>query len=117
MHSAHSRRPVLAEESAHPKLVGVPTEPGPWRFESSRAHEGAWWFAGVSEASAIMSAVDESDVSSADHRRRDAAVNEAARIETLRADASRSLGENLEQADALIKAAFELPEGFSAARR
>jgi len=35
----------------------------------------------------------------------------------LRADARRSLGENLEQADALIKAAFELAEGFTAAGR
>jgi hypothetical protein len=47
----------------------------------------------------------------------DAAAHESARIETLRHDASRSLGENLEQADALIRAAFELAEGLSAAHR
>jgi hypothetical protein len=35
----------------------------------------------------------------------------------LRFDANRSLGENLEQADALIKAAFELAEGISSAQR
>jgi len=32
-------------------------------------------------------------------------------------DAHRSLGENLEQADALIKAAYELAEGRAAATR
>jgi hypothetical protein len=31
--------------------------------------------------------------------------------------AARSLGKNLEQADALIRAAFELANGFSAADR
>ncbi|MCL2419870.1 MAG: hypothetical protein FWD04_11300 [Conexibacteraceae bacterium] len=48
--------------------------------------------------------------------RADAARNEAARVEILRNDARRSLGENLEQADALIKAAYELAGGFAAAR-
>lgn len=38
----------------------------------------------------------------------DAAANEAARNEMRRHDGERSLGENLEQADALIRAAFEL---------
>jgi hypothetical protein len=52
-----------------------------------------------------------------DRRQQDAAHNEAARVETLRTDARRSLGENLEQADALIKAAFELAEGLSSAQR
>jgi hypothetical protein len=52
-----------------------------------------------------------------EHGRHDAQVNEAARAETLRTDAGRSLGENLEQADALIKAAFALAAGFAAARR
>jgi hypothetical protein len=47
----------------------------------------------------------------------DAALNEAARVEMLRMDASRSLGENLEQDDALIKAAFALAEGLSAKQR
>jgi len=48
---------------------------------------------------------------------RDAQINEAARQERLRLDGSRSLGENLEQADALIRAAFELARGFAAAER
>jgi hypothetical protein len=59
----------------------------------------------------------EPDVSAHERRRVDAASNEAARVEMLRKDASRSLGENLEQADALIRAAFELAEGLSAGRR
>lgn len=63
-----------------------------------------------------MDLVDEPDPNTRE-RPRDAAMNEAARAEMLRSDARRSLGENLEQADALIKAAFELSEGFSAARR
>ena len=49
--------------------------------------------------------------------RREAAIDQAARLETLMSDSASSLGENLEQADVLIKAAFELAEGFSAARR
>lgn len=44
---------------------------------------------------------------------RDARVNEAARREVLARDGKREPGENLEQADALIKAAFELRESFS----
>jgi hypothetical protein len=44
---------------------------------------------------------------------RDAQVNEAARREVLRRDGARSLGENLEQAVALITVAFELRESFS----
>lgn len=59
--------------------------------------------------------MDESDSFIRD--RREAAVHEAARVEMLRIDAHRSLGENLEQADALIKAACELAEGFSSARQ
>jgi len=47
--------------------------------------------------------------------RADAARHEAARVEILRSDARRSLGENLEQADALIKVAYELAGGFAAA--
>jgi hypothetical protein len=50
-----------------------------------------------------------------DRRSVDAATNSAARAETLRRDGARSLGENLEQADALIRAAFELAGGFSRA--
>lgn len=48
---------------------------------------------------------------------RDAHINEAARTETLRRDAQRELGENLEQAAELISAAFELRGAFSSARR
>lgn len=48
---------------------------------------------------------------------RDAAANEAARNDTLRCDGARSLGENLEQADALIRAAFELAAGMTPPRR
>lgn len=55
------------------------------------------------------------DVSTADRRRVDAAANAAARNETLRLDGARSLGENLEQADALIRTAFELAGGFERA--
>jgi hypothetical protein len=50
-------------------------------------------------------------------RARDARINEAARREILRRDGARDLGENLEQAAALIKAAFELRDSFSAPRR
>jgi hypothetical protein len=57
------------------------------------------------------------DTTSDDRRRMDAAANESARTEMLQQDASRSLGENLEQADALIRAAFELAEGLSVTRR
>ena len=48
---------------------------------------------------------------------RDSRIHEAARLETLRRDGARDLGENLEQAAALIKAAFELRDSFSGARR
>jgi hypothetical protein len=47
---------------------------------------------------------------------RDAERNAAARAEMLRLDGARSLGENLEQADALIRAAFELAEGLATSR-
>ena len=50
------------------------------------------------------------------HQQLDARRNEAARLETLRRDGQRELGENLEQAAALIKAAFELRDSFSDAR-
>jgi hypothetical protein len=48
---------------------------------------------------------------------RDAAINAAARKERLRRDGARSLGENLEQADALIRAAFELAAGMPQSRQ
>jgi hypothetical protein len=50
-------------------------------------------------------------------RERDAEINSAARAEILRIDGARTLGENLEQAAALIKAAFELADGFAAKPR
>jgi hypothetical protein len=50
-------------------------------------------------------------------RARDAEMNEAARLETLRRDGKRDLGENLEQAAPLIKASFELRDSFADARR
>lgn len=53
---------------------------------------------------------------SPDWFRRDAARNEAARREMLRIDGARSIGENLEQADSLIKAAFELRRAFQERR-
>jgi hypothetical protein len=43
--------------------------------------------------------------------------NEAARREMFRIDGSRPLGENLEQANALIKASFELARAFAKADR
>jgi hypothetical protein len=64
-----------------------------------------------------MRDVDKPDRSAAQRGSQDADANEAARIEMLRIDAARSLGENLEQADALIKTAFELADGFAAAQR
>jgi hypothetical protein len=48
--------------------------------------------------------------------RDDVARHEAARREVLRIDAARSIGENIEQADALIKAAFEFSRAFAARR-
>ena len=55
------------------------------------------------------------DLATSARRRQDAEINHAARDEMLRLDGARSLGENLEQADALIRAAFELAHGFAAA--
>ena len=48
-----------------------------------------------------------------DRVEQDARLNEAARRQRLRADGVRSLGDNLEQADALVKAAFELSRAFA----
>jgi hypothetical protein len=47
---------------------------------------------------------------------REAQLDDAARAEVLRADGARTLGENLEQADALIRAAYELARGLERAR-
>jgi hypothetical protein len=52
--------------------------------------------------------IDGSEESADSRAGRDAASNEAARREMLRIDGARDLGTNLEQADALIRAAFEL---------
>jgi len=65
----------------------------------------------------MINGMDRSEPAIDERRRRDRELNEAARAETLRKDAARSLGENLEQTDALIKAAFELAAGLSAGRR
>lgn len=51
-----------------------------------------------------------------DRLAQDARANDAARAEMLRADGARTLGENLEQANALIRAAFELAGGFGRAQ-
>lgn len=48
---------------------------------------------------------------------REAAADRAARSETMRRDGARGLGENLEQADVLIRAAFELAAGMPRADR
>jgi hypothetical protein len=48
---------------------------------------------------------------------RDARENQRAREAMMRADGARTPGENLEQANALIKAAFELKGAFAAAER
>ena len=52
-----------------------------------------------------------------DPRTHDAEINELARREILRRDGERDLGENLEQAAALIKCSFELRDAFADARR
>ena len=74
-------------------------------------------FAGLFVSCGMMRRVktSASDLSSAARRRQDAEINQAARDEMLRLDGATSLGENLEQADALIRAAFELVHGFAAA--
>lgn len=51
---------------------------------------------------ALMTSMDKPPAISADRMREDVARNEAARLESIRSDASRSLGQNLEQADTLI---------------
>ena len=66
----------------------------------------------------ICSLMDQPEVRGSAHDPElDARVNEAARSETLRRDGQRGLGENLEQAAALISVAFELRDSFSATRR
>jgi hypothetical protein len=69
-------------------------------------------------ANVIINSMDRPRLRSRDASaiRRDADANEAARREVLRGDAQRSLGENIERAAALIKAAFEIRDAFSEQR-
>ena len=63
-------------------------------------------------------AMDDSvGITDSQRRVRDAEINEAARREILRRDGRRDLGENLEQAAALIRASFELRDSFADAHR
>ena len=64
-----------------------------------------------------MMPMTSSDLRATKRRAADNSANAAARVETLRLDGERSLGENLQQADALIRAAFELADGFASAAR
>jgi hypothetical protein len=72
----------------------------------------------AADSAAIINSMDRRRLRSrsASALRRDARANEAARREVLRRDAERSLGENIERADALIKAAFEIRDAFSKSR-
>jgi hypothetical protein len=72
-------------------------------------------FPGLFDVCANIGFMPTPDLTAAERRRRDSEINAAARAERLRADGARSLGENLEQADALIRVAFELAGGFAAA--
>lgn len=54
-----------------------------------------------------------SELPTAERRAHEDAADAAARAETLRRDGARTLGENLEQADALIRLAFELAGGLA----
>ena len=64
-----------------------------------------------------MTPMTSSDLRATRRRAADESANAAARAEMLRLDGQRSLGENLEQADALIRAAFELANAFAPAAR
>jgi hypothetical protein len=72
-------------------------------------------FPGLFDVCGNIDSMPAPDLTAAERRRRDSEINAAARAETLRADGARSLGENLEQADALIRVAFELARGCAAA--
>jgi len=72
-------------------------------------------FPGLFDVYGNMDCMPTPGLTAAERHRRDSEIHAAARAETLRADGARSLGENLEQADALIRAAFELAGGFAAA--
>jgi hypothetical protein len=86
-------------------------------FESSRAHRESPRIAGFVRVCGIIRDVDKPRPPAAQRCDRDADADKAARVEMLLVDAAHSLGENLEQADALISAAFELADGFAAAQR
>jgi hypothetical protein len=57
-----------------------------------------------------------SELQATERRAQEDAADEAARAETLRRDGARPLGENLEQADRLIRLAFELAGGLASRR-
>ena len=71
-------------------------------------------FPGLFDVCGNIGSMPTPEPTAAERHRRDSEINAAARAETLRADGARSLGENLEQADALIRVAFELARGFAA---
>lgn len=71
---------------------------------------------GATGADGIMRRMDPDPATDVRRKERDARLNDAARKEVLRRDGAREPGENLEQADALIKAAFELRDAFARAR-
>jgi hypothetical protein len=63
-----------------------------------------------------MDSMTSSKLHVADRRAREDVADAAARAEVLRKDGTRTLGENLEQADALIRVAFELASGLATPR-
>jgi hypothetical protein len=72
--------------------------------------------AGLFDAYDKMGCVTETQADQDERLRRDAEVNAAARAQMMRADGARPLGENLVQADGLIRLTFELAGAASAAR-
>jgi hypothetical protein len=63
-----------------------------------------------------MGSMTSPELQAAKRRAREDAADAAARAETLRRDGARTLGENLEQADRLIRVAFELARGLAPRR-
>ena len=63
-----------------------------------------------------MGSMTSPELQAAERRAQENAADAAARAETLRRDGSRTLGENLEQADRLIRVAFELAGGLAPRR-
>lgn len=72
--------------------------------------------AGLFDARARIIAMTRSELTDAERRANENAAGAAARAETLRRDGARTLGENLEQANALIRLAFELAGGLGSHR-